>query len=184
MIQSTRDLRLIHRHGISSVFPVKSRVDVTQFSSYFSGTLFSEARGYVGAGANRPADVIVIGIYGSMGEPNAQSLARVDEILTELEHLGRQNLPGSCDILLYAIDEQCASPRGKQWRQALDASGSERLQQLRVGHTCSKPPEEQAVDLVMMGAPAYSPAHVLRGQHARKQVWIYNGSLPATGSFG
>ncbi len=176
-------LKLIHRHGISSVFPVKSGVDIAQFSSYFSGALFSEARGYIGVGANRPGNVIVIGIYGSMGEPNDQSITHVDEILTELEHLGFRSVPGTCDIFLYAIDEQCASTRGRQWRQALDASGTERLRQLRVGHTCSDPPDRQAVDLVMMGASAYSPAHALRGRRARKQVWAYNGGLPETGTF-
>jgi hypothetical protein len=34
-----------------------------------------------------------------------------------------------------------------QWRQALDASGSERLRQLRVGHTCSEPPDRQEVEV-------------------------------------
>ncbi len=176
-------LHLIHRHGISSVFPVNSREDVIRNSRYFSGTLFSEAQGYIGAGANRPADLIAIGTYGSMGEPNDQSLARVEEILTELEHLGRRAVPGTCDIFLYAIDEQCASPRGKLWRQALDASGSERLRQLRVGHTCSDPPDRQGVDLVMMEASAYASVHTLGAQRARKQVWVYNGALPKTGTF-
>jgi hypothetical protein len=176
-------LQLIHRHRLSSVFPVTSRADVTKFFDYFTGALFSEVRGYVGPGLNRPADVIVVGIYGSMGEPNVQSVTHVDEILAELEHIGRRNAPGSCDIFLYAIDEQCNSPRGKHWRQALDASGSERLRRLPVGHTCSEPPDQQAVDLVMMGASAYSPALALRAQRAGKQVWVYNGDLPKTGSF-
>jgi hypothetical protein len=176
-------LRLIHAHGISSIFPVRSATDVRQFSSYLSGELFSEARGYVGPGSNRSANVVAIGAYGTMGEPSAQSLANVEEIVAELEHLALRDVPGLCDIFLYAIDEQCKSPRGRQWRQALDAASSQRLRQLRVGHTCSDPPEEQAVDLVMMVAATYSPTHAWRGRQAGKHVWIYNGSLPETGTF-
>ena len=176
-------LRVIHEHGISSIFPVRSPQDVRQFSSYLSGELFSEAHGYVGPGAKRSANVVAIGAYGTMGEPSAQSLANVDAIMAELEHLALRDVPETCDIFLYAIDEQCSSPRGRRWRQALDAASSPRLRRLRVGHTCSDPPEEQAVDLVMMAAAAYSPTHAWRGRRAGKHVWIYNGSLPETGTF-
>ena len=176
-------LRLIHAHGVSSIFPVRSAADVRQFSGYLSGELFSEAHGYVGPGAMRPANVVAIGAYGTMGEPNAQSLATVDEIVVELERLALRDAPGICDIFLYAIDEQCDSRRGQRWRQALDGASAERLRRLRVGHTCSNSPEEQAVDLVMMAAAAYSPTHASKGRQAGKHVWIYNGSLPETGSF-
>jgi hypothetical protein len=118
-----------------------------------------------------------------MGEPDAKSLAKVEETIAELERLALRDVPGICDIFLYAIDEQCDSPRGRRWRQILDASSSQRLRQLRVGHTCSEPPETQAVDLVMMAAATYSTTHALRGRRAGKNVWIYNGSLPETGTF-
>ena len=178
-----RYLQAIHAHEVSSIFPLRSPADVRQFSGYLSGELFSEAHGYVGPGAKRSANVIAIGAYGSLGEPTAQSLATVDEIIVELEHLALRDVPGICDIFLYAIDEQCKNRRGQRWRRALDNASSERLRRLRVGHTCSDPPEEQAVDLVMMAAAAYSPAHAERGRLAGKHVWIYNGSLPETGSF-
>ncbi|HMA96298.1 MAG TPA: DUF4091 domain-containing protein [Polyangiaceae bacterium] len=176
-------LQLIHAHGISSSFPLESRNDVQRFSQYLNGDLFSERHGYVGAGAQRSADVVVIGAYGAMEDPRPDSLARVDEMLLELERLGLTDSPGKCDIFLYAIDEQCDSPRGRLWQEALRSAESERLRRLRVGQTCSESPAGQPVDLVMMFASAYSPTNAWRGRRTDKQVWIYNGMLPNTGSF-
>lgn len=176
-------LKLIHAHGISSIFPITSGAHVRRYSSYLTGELFSEAHGYVGPGARRAADVVVIGAYGILKDPRPESIAKVEAVLAELEQLGLRDVPGRHDIFLYAVDEECDSPRGRLWREALDHSGSTRLRNLRVGHTCSRSPESQAVDIVMMGGGAYSPTHARRGRQAGKKVWIYNGGLPMTGTF-
>jgi hypothetical protein len=127
--------------------------------------------------------VVAIGAYGSLREPAPDRIEQVERILEELDRLGIRDTPGERDIFLYAVDEQCDSPMGPAWRKALDASPSERLRGLRVGHTCSEPPAGQPVDLVMVAASAYEPSLIAAARDKGKRVWIYNGMLPQTGTF-
>ena len=171
-------LKLVHRHHLATILVLRSLDDVKRHRALLDGSLFTE-----GPGAGVPTDVVVIGCYGTLGMPDDEKLAEVEAMLAELEEMGLSDRPGERDVFLYAVDEQCDSPRGPAWRAALDASESERLRGLRVGHTCSRPPADQPVDLVMMFAPEYRPAHAEAGRAAGKQVWIYNGALPRTGTF-
>lgn len=176
-------LQLMHQHHISSVLPVRNLADISSVAGLFDGKLFTAEQGYQGAGAGVGTSVVALGAYGTLGDPTPEQLSLVSKLLRELERLGVTDQPGARDVFLYAVDEQCESPRGKLWRAALDASADAALRGLRVGHTCSDPPETQAVDLVIMFSSEYSLAAQASAKRLGKRLWIYNGTLPQTGSF-
>ncbi len=176
-------LQLLHAHHITSVFPLSSQAELESANAYLSGELFTKNHGYDGPGQGLRPSVVPLGAYGSLGDPLPETLAKVDSLLAGLERLGLRDRPGLSDIFLYAIDEQCRSPRGAAWRQALSSSSSPRLRALRVGQTCDEPPEKQLVDLVMMPGGSYRLDTAGRARRAAKHVWIYNGILPNTGAF-
>jgi hypothetical protein len=175
--------QLMHAHHLSTIFPIDRAADVEAHAAALTGELFTASYGYQGPGRGVGASVVALGAYGSLGDPSPAGIADVAAILAALERLGIQDRPGKLDVFLYAVDEQCESPRGQLWKQALASSEMPALRRLRVGHTCSEPPASQAVDLVMMAAPNYSPRLVDEAVERGKHVWIYNGQLPQTGQF-
>ena len=175
--------QLMHAHQLSTIFPINRAADVEAHAAALTGALFTDGHDYRGPGRGVGSSVVALGAYGSLGDPSPASLADVAAILAALERLGIQDRPGDLDVFLYAVDEQCNSPRGRLWRQALANSEVPALRRLRVGHTCSEPPAAQAVDLVMMAAPRYSPRLAEQAAERGKHVWIYNGQLPQTGQF-
>jgi hypothetical protein len=173
--------QVLHAHHLSAVFPIRSAEDVNRFRHALSGALYTAEHGYRGPGAGAAMDVAVVGAYGVLGDPTAEKLDQVRAIVEALAALGIKDDPGKIDVFLYAVDEQCSSPRGANWRRALDAAAG--LRHLRVGHSCSEPPAEQSVDLALVHAASYNPAWVAPARARGKRVWIYNGALPRTGSF-
>lgn len=176
-------LQLVHAHHITSAVPLESREQIEAAKGLIDGSLFTSASGYRGAGVGVGASAIPLGAYGTLGEPTPERLKLVEELLERLETLGVRDQPGAQDVFLYAIDEQCESPRGKAWREALDGSQSARLRRLRVGQTCSDAPASQAVDLPIVFASEFSAQTASAARAAGKRAWIYNGVLPQTGSF-
>lgn len=172
--------QLLHRHQLSSIMPLRSAADVERHGAALDGTLFTSVHGYRGAGVGVASDIVVIGAYGSMGPPSAAALRQLREVLAALAQRGIAS--ATQDILLYTVDEQCDSPLSAAWRHALDQAGGQ-LAQLKVGHSCSTTPAEQPVDVVLVMADAYHPDSANAAIEAGKQVWIYNGVLPYTGSF-
>jgi hypothetical protein len=85
------------------------------------------------------------------------------------------------DVFLYAIDEQCESPRAAAWKAALAARPAGA--RVRVGHTCDEPPERQSVDIAMLPGHAFPRAAPAAARAAGRRAWIYNGALPRTGTF-
>jgi hypothetical protein len=175
--------QLMHRHHLSTIFPLRTEQQVSDAQDALTGVLFTNEKGYEGPGEGVGASVVSLGSYGAFGMPTAQNLNTVRGILEALHLLGIRDEPGKRDIFLYAADEQCDSPEGAKWREALDSSGDALLQSLRVGHTCSEPPAKQAVDIVMMMAASYDPKLVETAKKTGKHVWIYNGQEPQTGAF-
>jgi len=175
--------QLMHAHHLSTIFPIDRAADVEANAASLTGELFTVAHGYQGAGSGVGSSVVALGAYGSLGDPSPASLAEVAAILSALERLGIRDRPGQRDVFLYAVDEQCESPRGQLWKRALAASEVPALRHLRVGHTCSEPPAGQAVDLIMVSASKYSPRLADEAAEHGKHVWIYNGQLPQTGQF-
>ncbi len=176
-------LQRLHRHHVAPIVPLRSLEEVERFMPMLDGSLFTEGRGYEGPGMGVASDVVVIGAYGSLREPTSAKLDEVDRMLARLEAAGLYPEDGGPDVFLYAVDEECDSPMGPEWRAALDASERPRLRRLRVGHTCSEPPATQPVDVVMVFAGAYDPALAAAAEGKGKTVWIYNGELPHTGSY-
>ncbi|MCU0693655.1 MAG: DUF4091 domain-containing protein, partial [Polyangiaceae bacterium] len=175
--------QLMHRHHLTTVFPIRSVADVQAHRGAVTGALYTRERGYAGPGEGVAASVVVLGAYGALGDPGDAELDVVERIVRSLQELGVRDMPGVRDVFLYAVDEQCDSPRGPSWRRALRASGRDALRGLRVGHTCSDPPAAQQVDLVMVFASAYDPELAREARAVGKRVWIYNGVVPHTGTF-
>lgn len=174
--------QLMHRHQLSTIMPIRSASDVKRWSDAITGTLYTSSNGYEGPGAHEGSDVVAIGAYGILGEPSVEKLGPLREILETLQALGMVDTPGKRDIFLYAVDEQCDSPRSRDWKRLL-AGQSGLLKTLRVGHTCSEPPVGQAADIVMMLAGSYSAEAASQALSRNQRVWIYNGVLPSTGSY-
>ncbi|MGC9983336.1 MAG: hypothetical protein ABSF35_06860 [Polyangia bacterium] len=175
--------QLMHAHHLSTIFPINRAADVEANAAALTGELFAAGHGYRGAGSGEGSSVVALGAYGSLGDPSPASIAAVADILAALERLGIRDQPGVLDVFLYAVDEQCESPRGQLWKHALANSQVPALRRLRVGHTCSEPPAAQAVDLVMVAASRYSPRLTDQAAVRGKHVWIYNGQLPQAGQF-
>lgn len=178
-------LQLMHRHHLTTVHRVNDAADVARQRGELSGALFTAAAGYQGPGAGRPLDVVSLGTYGTLGDPSPAALARVRGALDALDSLDAALLrPPRRQVFLYAIDEQCQSPRAARWRQLLRAAGVDpRLLRLQVAQTCSRPPAEQPVDLALLEASALPLVSAAQAAAGPQQVWIYNGALPRTGSF-
>ncbi|HNS96088.1 MAG TPA: DUF4091 domain-containing protein [Polyangiaceae bacterium] len=175
--------QLMHRHHLSTVFPITEPEDVQTYRLALTGELYTEKYGYHGPGMGKSASVIVLGAYGGYGDPSPTKLENIKKTLEALEGLGLRDEPLRRDIFLYAADEQCESPTGPGWRKLLKHNNNPLLRSLRVGHTCSESPTGQQVDLVMMIASAYDPSLVQQARSMGKHVWIYNGELPHTGTF-
>ena len=175
--------QLMHAHHLSTIFPIDRAADVQAHAAALTGELFTPAYGYQGPGRGVGASVVALGAYGSLGDPSPARIADVAAILAALERLGIQDRPGELDVFLYAVDEQCESPRGQLWKRALANSEVPALRRLRVAHTCSEPPAAQAVDLVVVSASKYSSRWADEAAERGKHVWIYNGQLPQTGQF-
>lgn len=172
--------QLMHAHHLDTIFTLRSADDVRRHADALTGALYDDAHGYAGPGRGVGASVVVLGAYGVLRDPSPESLAAAEGMLAALAELGITDEPGRRDVFLYTIDEQCESPRTPAWRRALAESDSPTLRALRIGHTCSKAPASQPVDLVMMAAGHFRPdAPRSDGQ----RVWIYNGRLPTTGDF-
>jgi hypothetical protein len=109
---------------------------------------------------------VTIGGYGKLGEPTPGRAELAMALLARVP-------PGIPDVFLYAVDEDCKSPRPAGWRKALG-----KTPRLMVGATCDAPPEGQAADLVMTTAQAWSRGKAASAARAGKRLWIYNGQLP------
>jgi hypothetical protein len=165
--------QLLHAHHLDALAPLSRPQDVARLSSAYDGSLFREGAGYAGPGAGVPPSVVALGSYGILGEPTPDALARVDAMAAAL--------PASVDdVFLYAIDEQCESPRAAAWKAALAARPAGA--RVRVGHTCDDPPERQSVDIAMLPGHAFPRAAPAAARAAGRRAWIYNGALPRTGT--
>lgn len=167
--------QLMHAHHVDAVSSgVTSPDAVERLRGAYDGTWFTPEAGYRGPGLGVGPEVVILGTYGELGEPTPEKAAQVVKLA--------EAVPGSVDdVLLYAVDEQCDSPRGPTWRRLLSehAPGDDR--RVRVVHTCSEPPGDQDVDLVLMSAQGYLPREAQASTQAGKPVWVYNGQLPHAG---
>jgi hypothetical protein len=170
---------LLHEHRIAPMHDATSAEDVDRQRAALDGSLYDPAAGYAGPGPRQGDGVLVFGAYGALGPPDARGLARVRAIA---DRVAADGLWRGTDLLLYATDEDCESPWGAGWRALLRASDDASVRRLRVAWTCSRDPSGQPVDVPILLA-AWDAAQVARARAAGKEVWVYNGVLPRTGTF-
>jgi hypothetical protein len=171
--------RLFHQHRVAPLHGVGSAADVDDHLPALDGSLYTRARGYAGPAAGAGDGVVVLGPYGTLGDPSPARLALVESIA---DRLAAHRLFDRAQVVLYAEDEDCASPRGAGWRALLAGSTKAAAHQVRVGWTCGDDPSRQPVDLPMVDAGAYDPARAAAARAAGKEVWIYGGYRPASGT--
>ncbi|WP_437328712.1 hypothetical protein [Sorangium sp. So ce381] len=167
--------QLLHEHHVDGFASVRSPAEVERLRAAIDGSLFTEAHGYRGPGAGVPPGAVALGAYGGFGDPGEAALRRVEAVADLLP-------PAVDDVMLYAIDEQCESPRGPGWRRLI--RGSRLSSRVLVGHSCGEvPPVEQDVDLVLTPANRFDSTWARAAREAGKRLWVYNGALPRTGTF-
>ncbi len=172
--------QLFHRHSLSPLPSALSVSDVRPLHQALDGSLYRSAQGYDGPGEGLGDDVLALGTYGSYGAPTAAKAAQVEAIADDLAQAG---VLASTDVFVYAIDEDCSSSYGRQWVDLLRQSSNANAQKVRVAWTCSQDPTGQVVDIPIVWAAMYDPTRAASASAAGKTVWIYNGSMPQTGTF-
>ena len=170
---------LLHRHRLSAIHAVSSAADVRAHLPALDGSLYTAAAGYDGPAAGVGDGIVAIGMYGSLGDPTPEALAKVSETADELAAHG---LFEKADVILYAEDEDCRSPRGAAWRAALAGARAPNARRVRVAWTCNDDPVHQPVDVPIVGASDYDPRVADAARAAGKEMWIYGGSRPWGGT--
>ncbi|WP_437969878.1 hypothetical protein WMF04_11530 [Sorangium sp. So ce260] len=166
--------QLLHEHHVDGFASVRSPAEVERLRPAIDGSLYTRERGYLGPGQGVPPGAVALGAYGGFGDPKEETLRRV-EAVAEL-------LPPVDDVMLYAVDEQCESPRGPGWRRLV--RGSRLSSRILVGHSCGEVhPQQQDVDLVLTPANRFDSVWARAAREAGKRLWVYNGALPRTGTF-
>ncbi|WP_438009373.1 hypothetical protein WME89_12240 [Sorangium sp. So ce321] len=167
--------QLLHEHHVDGFASVRSPAEVERLRAAIDGSLYTKERGYRGPGAGVPPAAVALGAYGGFGDPGEEALRRVEAVAELLP-------PAVDDVMLYAVDEQCESPRGPGWRRLI--RGSRLSSRILVGHSCGEvDPVKQDVDLVLTPANRFDSTWARAAREAGKRLWVYNGALPRTGTF-
>ncbi|XYI00742.1 hypothetical protein ACMHYB_13680 [Sorangium sp. So ce1128] len=167
--------QLLHEHHVDGFASVRSPAEVERLRAAIDGSLYTKERGYRGPGAGVPPAAVALGAYGGFGDPGEETLRRVEAVAELLP-------PAVDDVMLYAVDEQCESPRGPGWRRLI--RGSRLSSRILVGHSCGEvDPVKQDVDLVLTPANRFDSTWARAAREAGKRLWVYNGALPRTGTF-
>jgi hypothetical protein len=170
---------LFRQHRLTPVHNVAAPEDVARHLPALDGSFYTDAGGYRGPAEGVGDDVVVLGAYGTLEDPTPDRVARVEKIADELAAHGAFD---RADVVLFAEDEDCTSPRGAGWRAALAGSSNANARRVRVTWTCSEDPANQPVDVPMVLARYYDAARAATARAAGKETWIYNGLRPATGT--
>lgn len=171
--------QLLHAHRIAAMHDATQPEDLQRQRGALDGSLYVRARGYVGPAPGLGDGVLALGAYGALGDPDDAAMSKLQ---TLADAAGEMHLFGGSDVFLYAADEQCSSPRGNAWRKLIAASTDPDVRRVRVAWTCSQDPSAQPVDIAMLSS-SWDPAQVKEARAQGKQVWVYNGELPGSGTF-
>jgi hypothetical protein len=172
--------KLFHRHRVSPMHDAETASAVTSHIPALDGTEYTSANGYDGPGVGLGDGVLSLGAYGSYGAPTASTLAEVEGVA---DVLAAHQLFASTEAFVYAIDETCGSPYGKEWKGWLSGSSDPNAKNIRVGWTCSEAPASQSVDIPILFASTYDAVAAATATAGGKEVWIYNGQRPETDAF-
>jgi hypothetical protein len=170
---------LLHRHRLAAIHAVASAADVQRHLPALDGSLYTKAAGYDGPAAGVGDGIVAVGMYGSLGAPTPEALAKVSDAADALEAHG---LFEKADVILYAEDEVCASPLGAAWTAALARAPDPNARRVRVAWTCNDDPSRQPVAVPIVGADAYDARAAAAARAAGKDPWIYGGSRPFAGT--
>jgi hypothetical protein len=165
--------KLLHAHRIAPLHDARTAADLARQCAALDGSLYTPAARYRGPGLGAGDGVVALGAYGGLGDPSATRLASLAGAVAAV--------PASTEVFVYADDEHCSSPRGAGWSAVVAASTDPRVHRVRVGWTCADDPAGQPVDIPMLEAGDYEPR--LAARATGKEVWIYNGVMPRTGTF-
>lgn len=165
--------QLLHAHHIDALAQLNRDTDIKRLRAAYDGSLFTQKSGYAGPGAGLPPSVVSFGTYGALGGPKPEAFERIDDMAAALP-------AGIDDVFLYAVDEQCRSTYGADWKEALAARPAGK--RVRVGQTCDQPPETQSVDFAMIPGQSFGRGAPAAARAAGRHAWIYNGQLPRTGT--
>ncbi len=164
--------QVLHAHHVDALGSLVTLDDARRLAPALSGSLFTPARGYVGPGIGAAPAAVALGAYGALGEATPDKVPRV-------EALARAVPPAVRDVILYAEDEDCDSPRAAAWRRLLD--GSTAKSRVKVAHTCGRDPRRQNVDVAILPSTQLYPVAAAAARAAGRRVWVYNGMLPRSG---
>ncbi len=169
--------KVLHAHRIAPMHDATEPDDVRRQRDALDGSLYTPANGYLGPSRGLGDGVLSLGAYGGLGDPNWTAIkALADSVAAE-------GLFGAASVFLYADDENCSSPRGAAWHALVAGSSDPNVGRVRVAWTCSKNPAGQPVDIPIVAAADYSADEVRTARGRGKEVWIYNGVMPHTGTF-
>ena len=171
--------KLFHRHRVA---PLHGALDVEGAEHHLpalDGSIYTAAHGYEGPAEKMGDGILSLGTYGTLRTPDDAKLRKVEAIA---DWVAGKSLFDDADVFVYAIDEQCDSPNGREWKRLLAGSTNANAKRLRVGWTCSEEPATQPVDIVMVHE-TFDPARTAAARAIGKEVWVYNGREPFMGTF-
>jgi len=164
--------QLLHRHHVDALGSIRSEADLERLRPALTGALYTKEYGYQGPGEGVAKTAVTIGAYGTLGDPHPDKLQAIEALVPRIPEAIE-------DVFLYAIDEQCESPRGPTWRSLLaDSSARKRV---RVAHSCAEDPRHQKVDLVLLPSQSFQEEAAIGTREQGHDVWVYNGRLPHSG---
>jgi len=176
--RAERSLRqMLHAHRVSAIHDILTEDDASRDEDALTGKLYTEGAGYSGPGLSVGEGILAIGAYGALGDPDPTKAAEVGRIA---ERLRSFNAFDATDVFVYAVDEDCKSPRGARWIELLRPVPSARG--VRVGMTCSADSRKQAADLLMVSPESYALKKVEQARERGKRIWVYNGQRPYAGA--
>lgn len=164
--------QLLHRHHVDALGSIRDEADLERLRPGLTGAWYTKEHGYQGPGEGVAKAAVALGAYGALGEPHADKVQAIEALVPRIPEQIQ-------DVFLYAIDEQCKSPRGPTWRSLLTSSPAQR--RVRVAHSCHEDPRHQKVDLVLMPSQTFQQDAALGAREQGRDVWVYNGRLPHSG---
>ncbi|MRG90774.1 DUF4091 domain-containing protein [Polyangium spumosum] len=164
--------QLLHRHHVDALGSIRSEADLERLRPGLTGGWYTKEHGYEGPGEGAPTSAVALGAYGTLGDPHPETLRVIEALVPRIPEAVE-------DVFLYAIDEQCESPRGPTWRSMIAQSPART--RVRVAHSCHEDPREQKVDLVLMPSQSFQQDEALGARQKGRDVWVYNGRLPHSG---
>jgi hypothetical protein len=165
--------QVLHAHHVDALPAVNEPGDVERLAPVLDGSLFTKDAGYEGPGERTPPALVALGSYGHIGEPTPAHLDFVKDALAKIP----ASIP---EVVLYAADEDCDETTSAAWHKAFH--GAPEFARVKLLHSCSHDPRKQDIDVVLMTADGFMTDAALEARARGREVWVYNGALPRSGS--